>query len=109
MRHSRIVNEQVMGEVKNSVTDKSNNDHPKISPETDHRSQKKPASNREFECQCPPGGAHQRKQHIIRRDYDEHGGIKGAVAVKTDADGQSGNRQGQSCPYKIFHALSPVR
>jgi len=25
MRHSRIVNEQVMGEVKDSVTDKSNN------------------------------------------------------------------------------------
>lgn len=58
MRYSRVLNEPVMDEVKNSVANDGSDREPKILPEAEDGKQQKSAGHNDFNYQCLPGSSH---------------------------------------------------
>lgn len=65
MWYSRVLNEPVMDEIKNSVANDGTDCEPKIPLEAEYTKQKKPTRHHDLNYKCSPGSPHHGKQHIV--------------------------------------------
>lgn len=95
MRHSCIVNEQVMQEVKDSVSNEGSDNYPRIVLEPEDSKKQESSRDHALYNECPPGSSHRGKQHIVGRDHDQHRRIENALAVKADNACEKNHRHTQ--------------
>src|SRR5437016_4232975 len=83
-RDARILNEQTMKKVENTVSSQSRDNEPEILLEPRHRNNHKRTRHQGLDQEGMYGRSYDRKQNVICGDDDQQGWVENTVAVKSN-------------------------
>jgi len=103
VRYARVVDEEVMNEVKEAVSDGCSDHNPEICFEPKYREQQEEERDCAFDDEHAVGSAHGGKQYVVGSDDDQHGWVKGTVAGKDDPNEKASHERRQYQSDQVFH------